>query len=113
MLVLAAFAAVDPITSLAIYGPLGLFTAAFMTGLVYSKHVVDRLVAERIKAEDRADAMLNDYKAVVPLLERAVDAIRSADAKSAASDVLNEQLRVALANNTAALQRISGYLDRR
>lgn len=106
-------AAVDPLSALANYGALGVIVAAFILGLVHSKTTVDRLVVERDRAEQRAEGMLTDYKAVVPVLERAIEAIRQADTQATDNAAVTAQLKAALEANTAALQRVSGYMERR
>ena len=65
---------------LAIYGPLGLFVVAFMSGLVFAKPTVDRLIAERDRAEKHRDDVLADVLGkVAPALERAVEAVKARD----------------------------------
>ncbi len=106
-------ASVDPLSALANYGALGVMVAAFMLGLVYGKSTVDRLVQERDRADARAETMLDDYKQVVPVLERAIEAIKAADAKGHESTALFARVQAALEANTAAMQRAAALWERR
>lgn len=112
-LIYSVYGAVDPVSTLANYGALGLFVAAFMLGLVFSKATVDRLIQERDRADERAEKILEDYKAVAPLLERAIEVMRQADQKATESATLSAQMRSSLDANTRALDRISSTWDRR
>lgn len=62
------------------YGPLGIFVLLFVTGLVSGKPTVDRLIAERDRAEVQRDSVINDVlEKVAPALERAVEAVKARD----------------------------------
>lgn len=66
---------------LANYGALGIIVVAFLTGLVFAKPTVDRLIAERDRAEQHRDAVLADVLGkVAPALERSIDAVKQRDA---------------------------------
>lgn len=110
---LLLIAAVDPLAALANYGALGIVVVLFILGRIFDKSTVDRLVQERDRAEQRADAMLQDYKQVVPVLERAIEAIRQADAQAGDQSALATRMQTALEQNTAALQRVSIQMERR
>lgn len=63
---------------LANYGALGIIVLAFLTGLLYAKPTVDRLIKERDKAEDQRDQVLYDVlEKVAPALEQAVNALKA------------------------------------
>lgn len=65
---------------LASYGALGLIVLAFLGGLVFAKPTVDRLIAERDRAEKRRDEVVADVLGkVAPALERAVEAVKARD----------------------------------
>jgi hypothetical protein len=59
------------------YGPLGIFVVLFVGGLIFSKSTVDRLIAERDRAETQRDSIIADVmEKVAPALERAVEAVK-------------------------------------
>lgn len=63
---------------LANYGALGVIVVAFLTGLVFAKPTVDRLIAERDRAEQHRDAVLADVLGkVAPALERSIEAVKA------------------------------------
>lgn len=60
------------------YGALGVFVVLFISGLVAPKTVVDRLIAERDRAEAHRDSVVADVlEKVAPALERAVEAVKA------------------------------------
>lgn len=62
------------------YGALGIMVFAFLTGFAYAKPTVDRLIAERDRAEQHRDAVLADVLGkVAPALERSIEAIKDRD----------------------------------
>ena len=64
------------------YGPLGIFVIAFMSGLIHPKPTVDRLIAERDRAEQQRDSIVTDVLGkVAPALEKAIEAAKSRDAQ--------------------------------
>ena len=71
----------DATEALTIYGPLGVFVILFVLGLVVGKKEHDRVIAERDKATQQRDALLDDvFNKVAPLLERAAEAIKAREA---------------------------------
>ena len=60
------------------FGALGVIVLLFVTGLIHTKPTVDRIVAERDKAEAQRDSVINDVlEKVAPALERAVEAVKA------------------------------------
>lgn len=59
------------------YGALGLIMLAFLGGLIYAKPTVDRLIAERDRAETHRDEVIADVLGkVAPALERSIEAVK-------------------------------------
>jgi hypothetical protein len=69
----------NPLVPITSYGALGIIAFCFITGLVLPKSVVDAERARADRAEARSEAMLDDYKAVVPVLERALTVLQIAE----------------------------------
>jgi hypothetical protein len=66
------------VDQLANYGALGVIVIAFLSGLVFAKPTVDRLIKERDKAEDQRDSIVRDvHERVAPALEQAVEALKA------------------------------------
>jgi hypothetical protein len=66
------------VDQLANYGALGVIVIAFLSGLVFAKPTVDRLIKERDKAEDQRDSVVRDvHEKVAPALEQAVEALKA------------------------------------
>lgn len=62
------------------YGALGVIVAAFLGGLVFAKPTLDRVIAERDRAEQQRDVVLADVLGkVAPALERSIDAVKARD----------------------------------
>lgn len=62
------------------YGALGVIVAAFLGGLIFAKPTVDRLIAERDRAEQHRDAVVADVLGkVAPALERSIEAAKTRD----------------------------------
>lgn len=81
---------------LANYGALGLIVLAFLTGLVFAKPTVDRLIKERDKAEEQRDSVIRDVlEKVAPALEHAVEALKArSEFESDVRDVLVDVRRM-------------------
>lgn len=78
------------------YGALGVIVLAFLTGLVFAKPTVDRLIKERDKAEDQRDSVIHDVlEKVAPALEQAVEALKArSEFESDVRDVLVDVRRM-------------------
>jgi predicted type IV restriction endonuclease len=62
------------------YGALGIIVLAFLGGLVQAKPTMDRVIAERDRAEQQRDAVLADVLGkVAPALERSIEAVKARD----------------------------------
>ena len=86
----------SPLPPLVNAGVLGALAVCFIIGLIVPKAMLDREAARAERAEARAEAMLADYKAVVPLLQDAVRAVQTADQARAAQVGQDAELRVLL-----------------
>jgi hypothetical protein len=86
----------SPLLPLANAGVLGAIAVCFILGLIVPKMLLDRESARADRAEERAEAMLTDYKAVVPVLERAIAAIQTADQARQAQAQQDAEIRVLL-----------------
>jgi hypothetical protein len=69
----------SPLPPLVNAGVLGALAVCFILGLVVPKAALDRADARADRAEARAEVMLDDYKAVVPVLQQAIGAVQAAD----------------------------------
>ena len=68
----------DATQALTTYGPLGIFVVLFVLGLVVGKKEHDRVIAERDRAWEQRDQIIDDvHEKVAPALERATEAIRA------------------------------------
>lgn len=99
------FAQESPLPPLVNAGVLGALAVCFIIGLVVPKSALDRADARADRAEGRAEAMLDDYKAVVPVLEKAITAIQTADQARQAQSNQDAEIRVLLGQVRDALTR--------
>lgn len=68
-----------PVDSLLQFGALGIIAGCFILGQIVPKVMLDRETARADRAEAYSRTMLEDYKAVLPVIERAIAAITAAD----------------------------------
>jgi len=86
-------------------GVLGAVALVFILGMVVPAKLMDRETARADRAEADRRAMLDDYKAVVPVLERAINAIQASDADRQAQVQREADMRVLLREVRDALTR--------
>lgn len=97
----------SPLAPLLNAGVLGALAVAFILGLVVPAKFLDREAARADRSDARANAMLDDYKAVVPVLERAIAAIQTADAARQSQVDQAAEVRVLLGQVRDELRRRS------
>jgi len=95
----------SPLPPLVNAGVLGALAVCFIIGLIVPKAMLDRSEARADRAEGRAETMLDDYKAVVPVLQQAIAAITAADTARAAQAQQDAEMRVLLGQVRDALAR--------
>lgn len=85
-----------PVDSLVVYGPLGVFVAAFTFGLIVARPIYDRAIIDRDRAESQRDAVTKDVmERVAPILERAIATINArTETDSQLIDVLTDVRRL-------------------
>lgn len=93
----------SPLPPLVNAGVLGAIAVCFILGLIVPKMMLDRAEQRADRAEVRAEAMLADYKQVVPVLQSAIAAIQTADQARAAQVQQDAEIRVLLAQVRDAL----------
>jgi hypothetical protein len=95
----------SPLPPLVNAGVLGALAVCFIVGLIIPKSMLERTEARADRAEARAETMLADYKAVVPVLQQAITAIQTADQARTAQAQQDAEIRVLLGQVRDALTR--------
>ena len=98
-----ALAQESPLPPLVNAGVLGALAVCFIIGLIVPKGALDREAARAERAEARAEAMLEDYKATVPLLQDAVRAVQASDQARTTQVMQDAEMRVLLGQVRDAL----------
>ena len=87
----------SPFVALTGYGALGIIALMFIIGRIVPSSMLDRAEIRADKAQERSQVMLDDYKAVVPVLQDAIRAINTADQARQAGLNQDAEMRVLLA----------------
>jgi len=93
----------SPLVALTSFGALGIIAGLFILGRIVPSSTVDTADARADRAEIKADTMLADYKAIVPVLQQAISAIQTADQARTAQTHQDAEIRVVLSQVREAL----------
>jgi hypothetical protein len=93
----------SPLVPITGYGAIGIIAGLFIIGRIVPSSTTDKAEARADRAESRAETMLDDYKAVVPVLQQAIAAIQTADQARQAQAAQDAEMRVLLGQVRDAL----------
>lgn len=93
----------NPLVPITGYGALGLIAGLFIIGKIVPSSTTSKAEDRADRAEALAATMLDDYKAVVPVLEKAITAIQTADQARQAQTYQEAEIRVLLVQIRDAL----------
>lgn len=65
----------DPVSALLIYGPLGIVVILMIVGLLVAKPTLDDVKKRADKAENQRDALTEDFKPVLQVLNKVNDEV--------------------------------------
>jgi hypothetical protein len=95
----------NPLVALTSFGALGIIAGLFIIGKIIPNSIADKADARADRAEAKADTMLDDYKAIVPVLQQAIAAIQTADQARTAQAQQDAEIRVLLSQVRTALEQ--------
>jgi hypothetical protein len=95
----------SPLVPIVNAGVLGSLAVCFILGLIVPKSALDREMKRADRQEATKETMQDDYKAIVPVLERAMQAITAADQARTAQANQQAEIGVLLGQVRTALER--------